>query len=102
MKNTIIITTPEELEGLITTTVRNAISEHKFNLENNKQDYLTLKQACEFLNLAPQTIYGLTSKNLIPHIKGAKKLSFLKSSLEQWLLEGGNSSIAKIKPIQPQ
>jgi len=58
---------------------------------------LSIKEAGEFLNLARQTIYGLTSKNLIPFSKRGKKLYFNKSELIQWLSEGKNKSISEIE-----
>lgn len=90
--NTIIITTPEELQGLITTSVRNALSEQNLTPSIAPVEYLNVQQAATFLNLAPQTIYGFTAKNLIPHIKGAKKLLFVKSDLEKWMVDGTTRS----------
>ena len=58
-------------------------------------DLLTLKQAAEFLNLAPQTIYGHTSNGTIPFIRKGK-LYFQKSELEAWVLQGKRQTKAEI------
>ena len=60
---------------------------------------LSIKEASEFLNLAPQTIYGFTSKNLIPFKKRGKKLYFSKSDLVAWLHEGKRKTISEIEKI---
>lgn len=82
-----IITTPEELDGLIQNSVLNALRSQEQTHQKQQREYLTLKQASVFLDLAPQTIYGLTSKGRIPYLKSGKKLLFLKTALEAWLLE---------------
>ena len=84
----IIITTPLELETLIQDTIRKAINEAKVDQTESCNELLTISEASNFLNLAKQTLYGFTSKNLIPFIKKGKKLYFRKSDLEKWLLEG--------------
>jgi len=85
----IIVTTKDELENLIQESVRKVIPE-KSNVDHSGENGkpFSLKEAASFLNLAPQTLYGFTSKNLIPFIKRGKKLYFQKAELEKWLLEG--------------
>ena len=92
--NPIIVTTPEELENLIKTSVRKALSEQQAPAEQDK--LFSIDEAAEFLNLARQTLYGFTSKRLIPFIKRGKKLYFRKSELEKWLSEGKRKSISEI------
>jgi excisionase family DNA binding protein len=58
---------------------------------------LSLEDAALFLNLAPQTIYGFTSKRLIPFIKKGKKLYFRKGDLEEWLEEGRKKTESQIR-----
>lgn len=95
----VIITTRNELESLIQTTIRQALSEQVTppTLAPDQDKLLTLKEAAAFLNLAPQTLYGFTSKRLMPFIKRGKKLYFSKEALSSWLLEGKRKSIAEIK-----
>jgi len=64
----IILTTTDELENLIQKSVRKIFNEQvKDQSQEEKTKFLTIKEAGEFLHLAEQTIYGYTSKGLIPY-----------------------------------
>jgi len=93
----LIVTTQDELESLIQNCFRRALSEQAGKSEMAKTEFLNLKEAAKYLNLANQTIYGLTSKNEIPFLKRGKKLYFKKSELENWINEGKRKSVAEIK-----
>jgi excisionase family DNA binding protein len=93
----LIVTTSDELENLIQNSVRKAMSEQAGKTETPKTEFLNLKEAAQYLNLANQTIYGLTSKNEIPFLKRGKKLYFKKSELENWINEGKRKSVAELK-----
>ncbi len=93
----VIVTTQDELENLIQNSVRKALNEQSDKPETTKTEFLNLKEAAKYLNLANQTIYGLTSKNEIPFLKRGKKLYFKKSELENWINEGKRKSVAEIK-----
>ncbi|HKC68144.1 MAG TPA: helix-turn-helix domain-containing protein [Bacteroidia bacterium] len=93
----VIVTTSDELENLIQNSVRKALNEQSDKSETNQPEFLNLKEAAKYLNLANQTIYGLTSKNEIPFLKRGKKLYFKKSELEKWINEGKRKSIDEIK-----
>ena len=56
--------------------------------ETKDNEFLTIDQASELLNLAKPTIYTLTHKSKIPFIKKGKKLYFKKSDLIEWLNAG--------------
>ena len=85
----IIVTTKDELQGIIHESVKSAISEQTIQQQLEDQDkIMSLKEAALFLNLAKQTVYGFTSKQQIPFMKKGKKLYFQKSELEKWLMEG--------------
>ena len=96
----IIITTPAELESLINDSVKKAMSEqngiHLPKKETGVQ-LLNLDQACEFLNLAKQTLYSFTSRRIIPFSKRGKKLYFKKSELEEWVSLGKHKSIDELQ-----
>ncbi len=94
----IIITTPAELESLINDSVKKAISEQNGITQTEKSpQLLTVEQACEFLNLAKQTLYGFTSKRLIPFLKRGKKLYFKKTELEEWVNIGKHKSLDELQ-----
>lgn len=46
---------------------------------------------------AKQTIYGWVSKREIPYHKGGKKLRFLQSDIDAWLLNGKRRSQSELK-----
>lgn len=84
----LIVIEQDELQQMIEASVRRVIKSEDSSKENHsKTDHFTVKQASAFLDLAEQTIYGLTSRNEIPHYKRGKKLYFLKVELEKWILE---------------
>ncbi|MGZ4053669.1 MAG: helix-turn-helix domain-containing protein [Bacteroidia bacterium] len=94
----IIVTTKDELQEIIQESVKSALSEqHNLQQPEETDKIMSLKEAAAFLNLAPQTVYGFTSKQQIPFIKKGKRLYFLKSKLEKWLLEGNTKDDLKGK-----
>ncbi len=62
------------------------------NLISNKTDrWLSLTELIEYLpsKPAPATIYGWVSKKTIPYHKCGKRLSFLKSEIDEWVFKNG-------------
>ena len=58
-----------------------------------KDERLTLKETCVYLDISCSTLYKLTSKNKIPHFKpNGKKIYFRKSDLNEWLFRNRVSS----------
>jgi excisionase family DNA binding protein len=93
----IIVTTHDELEILIQTSVKKALSEQAPESNKPQSLLLNIDQASEFLNLAKQTLYGFTSRFQIPFIKRGKKLYFRHSELETWLNEGKRKTNKQIE-----
>ncbi|MEZ5013665.1 MAG: helix-turn-helix domain-containing protein [Chitinophagales bacterium] len=91
----IIVTSPEELEALIESSVKRVLKVQNGNNTSRDPEHFTVKQAAAYLDLAEQTIYGLTSRNEIPHYKRGKKLYFLKAELEKWMLENRKPQLPK-------
>lgn len=54
----------------------------------DKDKFLTVAQAAEFLNLATQTVYGLIHRKQIPCFKRQKRVYFSKPDLIAWLESG--------------
>ena len=46
---------------------------------------------------AKQTIYGLVNDKLIPYYKTSKKLTFKKSEIDVWLLQGHRKSTEELQ-----
>lgn len=95
--NKLIVTTPDELDILIQNSVRQALKEQNLETSLPTNNLLSIEEACQLLKLAKQTLYGFTSKNLIPFIKRGKKLYFQRQVLEAWLMEGRQKSIKEIE-----
>ncbi len=91
----VVVIEPEELQSMIDASVKRALDSkgNPAKGRDSQTEHFTVKQASEFLDLAPQTIYGLTSRNEIPHYKRGKKLYFLKAELERWILENRKPQI---------
>lgn len=47
--------------------------------------FLTLKETSEFTGISIHTIYRMTSRKEIPHLKAGGKLLFDRAELTQWL-----------------
>jgi excisionase family DNA binding protein len=45
---------------------------------------MDVKEAAEFLRVAPKTLYGLVSQRRIPYRKAGRRLLFLESDLISW------------------
>ncbi len=74
----IIISTPIELSNLIEDSLRKILLHTDIHKEGHSDlpELLNILQASEYLSLAKQTLYGFTSKGVIPHLKRGKKLYF--------------------------
>lgn len=68
-----------------------ALSEEKRSSVSDtiNDDLLTVREAADYLRLSTSTLYGLTSKCLVPFMKQGKRLYFKKENLRAWL-EGGS------------
>jgi excisionase family DNA binding protein len=84
--NNIIVISKTELVEIIQETLRSAKQDEKIPEEQN--EFLNISEASDFLKMAKQTLYGLTSKRNIPFIKKGKKVYFNKSEVIAWLNEG--------------
>ena len=59
--------------------------------------WFDLNELCEYLPDKPSkpTVYGWVSNREIPHHKGGKKLRFLKSEIDSWLMQGKRKTFAE-------
>jgi Helix-turn-helix domain len=57
--------------------------------------WFDLLELCDYLPDKPAkaTIYGWIHNSSIPHHKGKKKLRFLKSEIDQWLMQGRKKTL---------
>ena len=97
MKDEIILISREDLQQLVEVSLRRVLNDGAKSTENGKAKHLTVKQASVLLDLAVQTIYGLTSRKEIPHIKKGKRLYFIEDDLIEWLNAG--KQLPRIKTV---
>ena len=93
--------TPSELEILIQSSVRKALSEQANSPLQGRtfqsHEYLSIDDACAYLNLPKNTLYGYCSHNVFPFHKRGKRSYFLKSDLDTWLASGRKKSTKEIQ-----
>lgn len=61
--------------------------------------WFDLSTLCEYLPEKPakQTVYQWVSEGKIPYHKGNKRLRFLKSEIDGWLMAGKRKTVEEIK-----
>ncbi len=57
-------------------------------LEQENPEYMTVREASKFTLFSESTLYSLTSKRKIEHIKRDGKILFVKADLIKWMEEG--------------
>jgi len=86
-----LISEVREIKSLITkpTKVSDDVADHWFNLE----------ELCAYLPDKPakQTVYGWIGQHYIPYHKKRKKLQFLKSEIDEWLMTDKRKSLAELQ-----
>jgi len=61
------------------------------------EQFLTVEQTAEFLNLSSATIYGLVHRAAIPVNKRGKRLYFSNFELKEWLKSGRKKTMTEIR-----
>jgi|SRR6185312_3215876 len=69
---------------------------HQHSPQQEKEEFITLKQVCELTGYASPTIYGLIGKNAIPHFKKGQRLFFDRAAIISWIREGKRKSQTEI------
>jgi len=64
---------------------------------DNSPRYFNIKEASDYTMQAVQTLYAKCSQKTIPYIKRGRRLLFLKSDLDKWLLEGRHRTKEEIR-----
>lgn len=89
MENSVVITTPRELQTLITDAVNVAVRHITIPQKvDHLPEFLTIQEAAAFLNLAVPSLYSMVSRGDLPYIKKTKKLYFSRESLVEYLVSG--------------
>jgi len=91
---------PEAMEYLINKVERleTLLSATKSDLPEADK-WFNLLELCNYLPDKParQTVYGWIGQKLIPYHKKGKKLQFLKSEIDAWLLGDKRQSVAELQ-----
>lgn len=66
---------------------------------SDKLDILNTVEVADYIKLAVPSVYGLVHHNKIPHCKKGKKLYFIKSDIDKWILEGSNKTNSDINRL---
>jgi excisionase family DNA binding protein len=56
------------------------------NNKIDKGELLTAKETCEYLKIAPRTLYRHIREHQIPALKLGREWRFIKSELDKWLM----------------
>ncbi|MGY6561421.1 MAG: helix-turn-helix domain-containing protein [Luteibaculaceae bacterium] len=103
-----------QTQNLTFESLPNAVSElitkvdYLTKLVNQKQhpdqcenEFLSIDEACKFLNLAKPSIYSMVSRGTLPYIKRGGKLRFQKSELVNYLKDGKVKTAVEVSPLSP-
>jgi hypothetical protein len=90
----------EEIEARLT-NIENLLIDLKHNPReasppSEYEEFFTIPEAALFLKVSIPTIYGITSKKLIPFMRRSQRIYFLKTDLVNYLKEGRNKSVSEI------
>jgi len=80
--NDIIVTTPAELERLVSRFVKEALSGQS---KSTDSEFVGIEEAAESVNLSKHTLYGMVSRRELPFYKRGKKLYFKPCELQAWI-----------------
>ena len=92
---------PQAVAALIT-----EVKEMKTLLQTKQQvavepadQWFNLEELCAYLPDRPakQTVYGWIGQHIIPFHKKGKKLQFLKSEIDAWLLEDQRQTLVQVR-----
>ena len=97
MQNSVVITTPSELQTLITDAVNVAVRHITIPQKVDPlPEFLTIQEAAAFLNLAVPTLYSMVSRGDLVYFKRSKKVYFSRESLVEYLVSGKHSTKEEI------
>ena len=60
-------------------------------------DYLSVNELSQYINLSSSAIYKKTSARLIPCTKSGKKLLFKKVAIDEWLQQHSQETLSEMQ-----
>ena len=91
---------PEAMEYLICKVEKlETLLSKKESEPLNSDKWFNLLELCSYLPDKParQTVYGWVGQKLIPYHKKGKKLQFLKSEIDAWLIADKHKSVEELQ-----
>lgn len=91
------------IKELVNEAVQTALVQHQESAyteqaeQSVKAEVMNADQAAEFLHLAKQTLYSMTSRRKIPFYKNGKKILFRRGDLEEWLNSGKHEQTSRMQ-----
>lgn len=67
------------------------------NSSTTLAQFLTVREAANYLNLAVPTVYSLVSRGELPYMKRSKRLYFSREELIEYIKVGRRQSIADVE-----
>ena len=94
---TITQITAPELETLIENSIKKVLSTQQAGQPTDPNRWFDLNELCQYHPDKPTkaTVYGWVNAATIPVHKGGKKLRFLKSEIDSWLMQGRRKTLAE-------
>ena len=91
-----------ELKALIKAALQEVFQQSKLSSTDKPAEverWMNLDELCQYHPDKPTkpTVYGWTNAGLIPFHKGGKRLRFLRSEIDGWLLQGRKQTTAEIE-----
>ncbi len=79
--------------------IKSLLIQQASNQPSETDRWFNLNELCEYLPDKPSrpTVYDWVHDRIIPFHKGTKKLRFLKSEIDAWLLQGRKKTQADLK-----
>lgn len=81
-----------ELKSIIKECLQECLPAQSQSVTESEPEFIGAAKACEILGIKPQTLYGLTHRQQVPHYKTGKKLRFKKDELLKYLEDGRRST----------
>jgi len=82
----VVIVSPDELASLIQQSVRKELANHVSTASQSNKKPLSVDEAAQYLGIPKATLYQFTRLRDIPHQKVGKRLTFLTSELDEWVV----------------
>jgi excisionase family DNA binding protein len=75
------------------------LKDKKIETSSNKLEMFNTTEVAAYIKLAVPSVYGLVHRNKIPVCKKGKKLYFIKSDIDKWILEGHIKTTSELNRI---